>query len=1192
MGLAVPAVVLMLAAALVSTSVSLAGGMLMFFEGLKVIEQTVKEVSEADVQSVARQLNQSYQAVYEAAFTYKATIQTWQGLSSSRDVLEKNEKELFARINYSESLYSMLIASIPMNNTIGNPDVLYQAVWWDPLTVGVPPGTREFVAAAFGEHNFGKHNDACSTYQGDPKMLDYCDLVWAIDRQTSKRMLEPSYARVISAIATFGDTGTRWTEQQEGWREDGADWWRVPNVWYSRDGTPYVFASFVQVLPQLPDSVPVFGGNRKTVVNAYFTFRPWEEHLRMQTAEASMVATFLNDGHRSQVLATNLDVELMTRGCNDQRTVNFTKATDPCVAKLSQLPRFVQDAALILNRTHAGQFLKESISGGEYWLRRALIHPRRPGRKGELDEQWPTHLLWMRPVSSVEDQLNRSLLLFIIFVVVVFFFDVVILGVEVLFLAAPLGRLKEAMDPLEFMDVETALFKVERIRGRSMLIAEVRKLADRFREALVALQEFRRFLPQSVLVSDEDPIAENASAMSEDPLAGRSRHSRALGSETWSHHSGKSTGAVRMRSKPLTALSEFRTVRGSLMQVSLDMTRLVDMATEGHQVGVPVMRFIGSVLDAASSQSALTLSKGASGDRMVVTSSWNVLRTCPSHALRACETALVAARRAKCAHSTCTISVTSGTMFVGNVGNESQRGTTAVGRPVALADWFVELAAKIQCKILISPATFEQTRSSVTARVVDAVRLRSGEELLAYELLSADSEGQERERPVACAFSSLRLGAIEDARSQLKEHLKDSGFDWQVLRMYRLCMVLGEQPYLDSYARAQQDLWLDVEAAARDMPLPEDITSLIPNDLDDSPLSNSGISRQKTLGEAEVLKDRIRQAYANTTVSASELHLPTVFTDARGREYHRSDRSLGRGAFGQVWLGMGVDGAMVAVKSIPISGSASERDLPPPTFVRLLGSDGDEAGTPEVSSETATTQKSSRSLSAPGNTIARKQVSEMVQEVSLMTSLRHDNVVQCLGCAVEASHVLIIMEYLPGGSVGGVLQQYSGKLPLSCIKRFVRDIVSGLKFIHSNQIVHRDLKPANVLLTIEGQCKLADFGASAELKQVAPEHERGQMVGTPMYMAPEQAGGHACTASDIWSLGIILCELFTGQQPWGKVGHPIAFAARLAETPDLVPELPDDLTSEARDLAEKCLRWRQENRPSARKLSDHHFIIG
>merc|ERR1712118_441329 len=97
-----------------------------------------------------------------------------------------------------------------------------------------------------------------------------------------------------------------------------------------------------------------------------------------------------------------------------------------------------------------------------------------------------------------------------------------------------------------------------------------------------------------------------------------------------------------------------------------------------------------------------------------------------------------------------------------------------------------------------------------------------------------------------------------------------------------------------------------------------------------------------------------------------------------------------------------------------------------------------------------------------------------------MLQLRHDNVVSFLGSAVAAGYVLIVMEYCSGGSLMGILTRF-GVLPLPSVRRYTRDMLKGMEFLHGKDIIHRDLKPHNVLVKIEGLAKLADFGASAEL---------------------------------------------------------------------------------------------------------------
>ena len=91
------------------------------------------------------------------------------------------------------------------------------------------------------------------------------------------------------------------------------------------------------------------------------------------------------------------------------------------------------------------------------------------------------------------------------------------------------------------------------------------------------------------------------------------------------------------------------------------------------------------------------------------------------------------------------------------------------------------------------------------------------------------------------------------------------------------------------------------------------------------------------------------------------------------------------------------------------------------------------------------------------------------------------------------------------------------------------------------------MKPHNVLMLVDGQCKLADFGASAGLSQLAKSNQG--VIGTPLYMAPEACIGQACKASDVWGVGVILCQLFTGKVPYAfletEVFNPHTFLYRV-----------------------------------------------
>lgn len=261
-----------------------------------------------------------------------------------------------------------------------------------------------------------------------------------------------------------------------------------------------------------------------------------------------------------------------------------------------------------------------------------------------------------------------------------------------------------------------------------------------------------------------------------------------------------------------------------------------------------------------------------------------------------------------------------------------------------------------------------------------------------------------------------------------------------------------------------------------------------------------------------------------------------------------------------MWLGMADDGGLCALKVVRIP-------------------DAEEAG-----------GRGRRRRPAAGE----RELADLVTEVGILGRLRHDNVVCYMASAVVGSHVVLCMEYVPGGSLDAVLQQF-GALAPSSVRRYVREILRGLAYLHAHDVVHRDFKPGNVLLQIDGTCKLADFGASAELKKMAGE---SGVVGTPLYMAPEAAKGAASAAGDVWGVGVALCEMLAGACPYRFTDDfpyaPLVFIGALRDgRAAAMLELPAEGGpggAPAADFARRCLAPLPGARPGAAELLAHPFL--
>jgi len=292
--------------------------------------------------------------------------------------------------------------------------------------------------------------------------------------------------------------------------------------------------------------------------------------------------------------------------------------------------------------------------------------------------------------------------------------------------------------------------------------------------------------------------------------------------------------------------------------------------------------------------------------------------------------------------------------------------------------------------------------------------------------------------------------------------------------------------------------------------------------------------------------------------------VPTVFEDHTRKVWRRSQRCLGQGAFGQVWLGMGDAGTLVALKTISVAGA------------------------------TATEESNARSPRSRNKTQGSNVLDEVLMEVRLLSNLRDENIVGYVGSSLVGGFLVIIMEYVPGGSLASLLNEF-GALDIAPTQRYIRDILRGLVFLHSNDVIHQDIKPHNVLLMIDGQCKLTDFGASTtKLGQL--QGSGSKIQGTPLYMAPEQTNGKACTASDLWAVGILTYQLLTGKLPYpaslleGSNIH--RFMYTLGRDPTMVPTLDDErVSSKARAFCESVFRRDPQERPTAEQLLSHPFLL-
>ncbi|MBN3306550.1 M3K19 kinase, partial [Amia calva] len=258
---------------------------------------------------------------------------------------------------------------------------------------------------------------------------------------------------------------------------------------------------------------------------------------------------------------------------------------------------------------------------------------------------------------------------------------------------------------------------------------------------------------------------------------------------------------------------------------------------------------------------------------------------------------------------------------------------------------------------------------------------------------------------------------------------------------------------------------------------------------------------------------------------------------------------LGRGAYGTVYCGLTSQGQLIAVKQVTLDYS-------------------DEA-------------------------TAEKEYQRLQEEVDLLKTLEHINIVGFLGTSLTQNIVSIFMEYVPGGSIASIINRF-GPLPEKVFAIYTKQILEGVAYLHSNRVIHRDLKGNNVMLMPTGIIKLIDFGCAKRLVCLTASGTSSELLksvhGTPYWMAPEVINetGHG-RKSDIWSVGCTVFEMATGKPPLAHMDK-MAALFYIGARRGLMPALPDDFSKNARSFVQACLTSDQRERPSAEELLRHAFI--
>ncbi|KAK9270789.1 hypothetical protein L1049_026374 [Liquidambar formosana] len=318
------------------------------------------------------------------------------------------------------------------------------------------------------------------------------------------------------------------------------------------------------------------------------------------------------------------------------------------------------------------------------------------------------------------------------------------------------------------------------------------------------------------------------------------------------------------------------------------------------------------------------------------------------------------------------------------------------------------------------------------------------------------------------------------------------------------------------------------------------------SDDDDEEVDRAIIRREERAGPGEnaVLSESCSFTTSNDDDSSSTTTEPmsNISPNLRFRRtitYWEKGELLGRGSFGTVYEGIAEDGFFFAVKEVSLLDQGSQ---------------------------------------------AKQSVSQLEQEIALLSQFEHENIVQYYGTDKDESKLYIFLELVTKGSLMSLYQKYH--LRDSQVSAYTRQILHGLKYLHDRNVVHRDIKCANILVDASGSVKLADFGLAKATKL----NDVKSCQGTAFWMAPEVVNrknqGYGLPA-DIWSLGCTVLEMLTSQIPYS---HLECMQALFRIGRGEPPPVPDTLSSDASDFILQCLKVNPNDRLTAAQLLDHSFV--
>ena len=681
----VPILVVIMTATLLSTSSSMAGGLILYFQGLEALEDSVADTSLGEVTSLRDKLLAQLKLVEDSTQTLKKFVY------SSERIHDNNPEEwasiirslAYAQVSGSDVLYDSTMSLATYDTT--NSSAFYAGVWGDVLK----NGSRELVFGAYGNHlnvteNFlvangtvqamlipsyslhsdtGHVNEFVYNWDGNPR---YIDIIKHYDPRNGKdNKTHEEFLWTDPPVA--GSVCSRWF---------------TPRRWYASDGNMYAYTELeaIYIPPPPPHPWSTYKSVSMLVGFLFTSFQPsFEEYKKMRPDTTVMLVD-----RASRTIYASTEGGMIPTWCQVQASeaANEDVALG-CSFNIADLTPALQQGFEKLGDERFGSFTQKKLDGTAYFLRREYSHQN-------------LELLWMRPTSSVQGKVEEALHLLIIFTTMVLVFDVMISVAEVVFIAMPMKKLSSAIRLIGDMDTELAADTIAQYEAKSVMVREMRDLMSGMYLTVNRLEEFRAFMPESIL-----PGAHSDSDGSDGEPAVRGRMGSQVASMSMSMSMSKGRMSMSARSEATSHSSERSVVdreRGLLglhlvhKSVSLALVNIVGWnRTIGTSADATLLSahsdlvtlILGTVANTSGAVDSF------SGDRFLV--GWNTVKARTDHIHRSASAAI--ALREILSEHTISVAVTTGKAKVGNIGNKAVRRFTVIS---PIVPWLMDV--EVFCK--------------------------------------------------------------------------------------------------------------------------------------------------------------------------------------------------------------------------------------------------------------------------------------------------------------------------------------------------------------------------------------------------------------------------------------------------------------------------------------------------------------